>query len=414
MLRIPAVLLALTLVVAACGIDSEPAASGDTTADPVTTTTDTAATTVPDPEPQPDDTTDEPPAELGVTDGWELTRVGAGAKPVLALDGDGAPAIAWIVERLQGGFVAYAAAAEEWTPEEFVEGYFYGPIGLDFDTVGDPHIVYHDHQASAFREELGDLTHAVRQAGSWTVEPATDEGHDGWDSTIAIGADGVVRAAGIDPQQFGRQDGVEYYERGADGWEVTAIGSGPVEYEWNVSLAVGPSGEVGLTYFDNNTADLVYARLDDGAWQLETVASDGDVGRFSSLAYDSSGTPHISFFDADGLVLYATTADGAWVTEEVGRLDDVVTGHIGARRITAIDVGADEAPQVVFGDRRVVRHAVRNPDGWQVSDVLTAGERDLGQQVSFELGPEGTAHIATYEGSAAEGSNAEILYLTTD
>ncbi len=182
--------------------------------------------------------------------------------------------------------MSFASGAEGWSEERIVEGYFYGPIGLDFDPDGLPHVVYHDHQADTFESHLGDLTHAVEANDSWTAGAAEDDSHDGWDSTLAIGGDGIVRAAGIDPQQFGSQDGVEYYELGAAGWSVTAIGSGPIEYEWNVALAVSSADQVGLSYFDNNSADLIFASLADGVWQLETVDAAGDVGRFSSLVFD--------------------------------------------------------------------------------------------------------------------------------
>lgn len=349
-----------------------------------------------------------------LADGWTLTRVGDGIKPVLALDSGGQPTIAWLTEKLTGGFAAYAAASEGWVEDRFVEGYFYGPIGLAFDPEDRPHVVYHDHQDVEFQDALGDLALAVRQDGSWRVEAVTDDGHDGWDSTVAIGPDGVVRAAGIDPQQFGRQDGVEYYELGAGGWEVTAIGSGPVEYEWNVALAVSAGGAVGLTYIDNNAADLVYAELLDGTWTTEVIDAEGDVGRFSSLAFDSSDQPHVSYYDADeGTVRYATRADGSWTVEPVGALGDVEISFTGARRLTGIAVDEAGSPQIVFGDRIVVRRAVRGDGGWQATEVFRAAERPLGQLVSFALGPGDVPHIATYEGTAGDGASAEIVYLTT-
>ncbi len=333
---------------------------------------------------------------------------------MIALDADDRPAIAWLAEELPEGFVSFASAAQGWEEDRLIEGYFYGPIGLAFDPGGNPHIAYHDHQGQTFQDDLGDLTHAFRSEGAWNIAAANDDGHDGWDSTIAIGSDGVVRAAGIDPQQFGRQDGVEYYQLSDTGWQVTAIGSGPIEYEWNVSLATSTTGRVALTYHDNNTRQLMFGELVDGVWELDAVDSEGDAGRFSSLAFDGSGEPHISYFRADtGTVRYATRSGATWITEDVGSLSDVEISFTGARRITAIDVDSAGTPHIVFGDRSVVRHAARTDSGWETTDILTAGERLLGQLVSFTLDDADVPHVATYEGSAADSENAEIVYLTT-
>lgn len=400
-------IVVLSLVAAACGSDTS--TSPTTVRQPVstesTTPSESAVTTAPT----------LPPDATGarIADGWALTRIGSGIKPVLALDASDLPAIAWLVEEVEEGFVSYAAAANGWAEDRFVEGYFYGPIGLDFDPAGNPHVVYHDHQATTFQDDLGDLTHAVLAGGSWEVQAAVDDGHDGWDSTVVVGADGIVRAAGVDPQQFGREDGVEYYELGSSDWQITAIGSGPIEYEWNVDLAVADSGEVALSYFDNNTTDLVFAQSTNGSWELEVVDSDGDVGRFSSLTFDAMGNPHLSYYGTDtGTVRYAVRRDGAWATEDVGALNDVEIAFTGARRITAIDVDSAGVPHIVFTDRAVVVHAVRTDAGWEVANVIEAGDRPLGQLVSFELDGNDSPHIATYEGSAADPSQAEILYLT--
>lgn len=404
---------ALALVAAACGGGSSEEAPTTVSAPDPTTTTMTSA-------PDGATTTTSAPDGAGtagaivVAPGWVLTPIGNGIKPILAIDTAGLPAIAWLVEELEEGFVAYAAAAQGWDEDRFVEGYFYGPIGLDFDPAGDPHVAYHDHQANSFQPELGDLTHAVRRLGDWDIEAAADDGHDGWDTTITIGTDGVVRAAGIDPQQFQSPDGVEYYELTEDGWQITAIGSGPIEYEWNVSLAVSDTGRVALSYHDNNTRQLVFAELDDGSWSLDIVDSDGDAGRFSSLAFDAAGTAHISYFAADeGTVRYATEAADGWLIEEVARLEDVEISFTGARRITAIDLDSAGGPHIVFGDRSVVGYGERTAAGqWEISDILTAGDRSFGQLVTFELDSADTPHIATYEGSAAESEDSVIVYIT--
>ncbi|MFQ5947800.1 MAG: hypothetical protein ACE5KX_02940 [Acidimicrobiia bacterium] len=400
--RALSLLLGWALVAAACGSGDGPVAAEETTV--ATTAPPTPATgAVP--------TAGEPAAKLA--DGWTGGILGTGIKPVLALDPSGVPAVAYLFEARGHGFVEYASAADGWTVERITEGYFYGPIGLAFDLSGRPHVVYHDHQADAFQPELGDLASASRGDDGWVTSAAEDDGHDGWDSTIAIGADGVVRAAGVDPEQFDRIDGVEYYELRDGTWQVTAVGSGPIEYSWNVSLAVDPDGRPGLSYYDNNDDALVFALRGDDGWSLEVVATGG--GSFSSLGFDMAGRPHISFFQptggANGLVRYAVLDAGGWSLEDVGTLEDVQIGHTGARRITSLALEGD-VPHIAFSDRGVIRYAIRTPGGWEVEDVAVAGDHPLGQLVSLKLDAGGTPHLAFFEVTEPSPLNGVVVYVT--
>ena len=177
---------------------------------------------------------------------WNASVVGTGIKPALALDGEGTPAIAYLFEDVSEGFVKFASAFDGWDAKTIIEGYFYGPLDLAFDPDGRPNIVYHDHQDSSFQQNLGDLTYAVRTTLGWQVAAVVDDGHDGWDSTIAIGGDGVVRAAGVDPSQFGSTDGIEYYELQDGGWAVTASRRGPTEYDDTPDKPAQAPGAVGI------------------------------------------------------------------------------------------------------------------------------------------------------------------------
>ena len=351
-----------------------------------------------------------------VSDGWSATTIGSGIKPALALDANGSPAIAFLLEAVSEGFVTFAAASDGWTLDKLVEGYFYGPIDLAFDPQNRPNVVYHDHQDSQFREELGDLTYALRDSSGWQIAAAEDDGHDGWDSTIAIAADGIVRAAGIDPSQFGGSDGVEYYELQDGGWSVTAIGSGPTAYEFNVSLAVSPDGLPALTYYHDRAGDLIFASFDGSQWNLETVLSEGDVGKFSSLQFDAEGRPHISFFEelggSSGRVLYAVRDGETWTVEEVGTLDDVRLGMTGTRRNSSLALDAQGVPHVVFSDQGVIRYATRTDAGWDVEEIVTAGDRPFGQLVSLRLDDAGTPHLAFTELTSTGPLSGLIVYLT--
>jgi len=297
-----------------------------------------------------------------------------------------------------------------------VEGYFYGPIGLDFDPAGVPHIAYHDHQNPRFDPKLGDLTHAVLTADGWETSPAHDDGHDGWDSTIRIGSDGVVRAAGVDPSQFGSLDGVEYYELIDGVWTVESIGSGPVEYEWNVDLQIADDGTLGISYFQSTDLDLMFAsRSPGGSWQIETVAADGDVGRFSSLAFDQGGSAHISYWNADtSMVEYATNVSGDWTTSEVAGLGGVEIDMEGARRITSLAFDSNDTPAIAYSDTTgiwIARQA--SDDTWDSENVITAGSNPLGQLVSLAIDQADQPHLAFTEITGHRPLTGNITYVTT-
>lgn len=412
---------ALILVAAACGggSDEDVLATPTTVAPPPATITSTAPATTAgatDPAGETSEPTPTTVAPGEIAEGWTVTEIGEGIKPVLAIDSSGSPAIAFLTEKLGDGYVAYAAAGEGWAADRFVEGYFYGPIGLDFDPEDNPNVVWHDHQSDTFNQDLGSLVHAVRRDGTWASTDGTDDGHDGWDSTLVIGSDGVVRAAGIDPAQFEREDGVEYYELVGDTFVVEAIGSGPIAYEFNVGLDVDEDGRPALSYYDTEAESLRFARRGDTGWNIVTV-DEGETGKYSSLILDTEGLAHIAYFHqtgtSTGVVRYAVEdAAGAWETEDVGTLSAVRTGFTGARRITSIALGPDGSPTIVFSDEGGIYAATLRAGEWDVTQVLVAGSRPLGQLVSFALAGDGTAHLAYFEVTNASPLAGIVYYAT--
>ena len=407
-------LAGLALVAAACGGsgDENPPAPGTTTTastaattTTTTTTTDGPATTMPPVE--------RPELSFSVADGWTAVPLGAGVKPVVALDSTDSPAVAWLFEQVGEGFVAYASAADDWNGTAVREGYFYGPIDLAFDPADTPYIAYHDHQADDLDLELGDLTLVFPQDDLWTRDTARDEGHDGWDSTLVIGSDGVFHAAGVDPAQFGSEVGIEYYQKAGDASEVSPIGSGPIPYKFNVGLGLDGSGSPALTYYNADDGDLLYATTDGSSWNHETVASEGNVGKYSSLVFHADGRPAITFFEQlesdSGRIVYAIRDGSTWTLETVGDLASFEEGN--ARRTSSLAFDSQGRPHVAFSDTSGVWYSIREDQGWVTSQIVTAGI-PLGQLVSLQLDASDVAHIAIYEVTDFSPLDGAVAYLT--
>lgn len=401
-LRHVAAAVALVMVAAACGSSDD---SSTTIADESAVAPD-EETPAANPAPA--------SGNLTAADGWELTSLGEGIKPALAVNANGQPAVAYLTENLAGG-IFYSAASNGWTTTTIAEGYFYGPIDVAFDPGGAANIVYHDHQAPTFQPDQGDLVLAIDNGDGWAFSASDDDGHDGWDSTITFGPNGELWAAGIEPIDFRSEEGVEFYEFDGSSWAVESIGGPPITYQFNVSLAASANGEPVLTYYDDNNDQLHIATRTADGWTDEAITEPGGGGMFSSLVIDDGGTRHVTFYAATGAnrgtVHYAADDGSGWATDTLAELDDVQVAMTGARRFTSLQLDADGSPVVAFTDRSAVWVATLAGDGWEISEVLTPGANPLGQQVQLVVDGS-TWHLATFEATSVSPLEGDILYLS--
>lgn len=355
------------------------------------------------------------PAQAQV-EAWRVESVGEGTKPVLALSPQGAPRIAYMTEAEHGQVNVSSRDEAGWTQVTLSEGYFYGPLDFVIDDAGAGHIVYHDHQDGMFKPALGDAVYATDLSGSWELETILHMGHDGWDGSIAIGPDGQIEIASIDPSQFGSTDGVEWARRTDAGWLVSSVGSGPLPYEFATAIAIDATGATHVAYHEGSSRldltgtgnNLVYGRRSGSSatFMLEAVDLAGDVGKFASLALDAEQRPHLAYFERtasnSGFIKYAVREDdGTWRSDRVAAVDDVTIAFLGARRIVSLVMDAAGQPQLAWCDRSGLYHArpVAGSAGqWQV-DFVTGPSPDmyLGQMASLSVDAAGRPHIAFYE-----------------
>jgi hypothetical protein len=345
---------------------------------------------------------------------WEVRRVDRGTKPGIALDADGAPLVAYMLERRgDAGFINVATGtAEGFAIETVQRGYLYGPLDVAVTADGGAVVAYHNH-------DWEDAAVALRGTGGWEITRVSDGGHDGWDDAVAVDPSGAVHLLAIDPAQFGSEQGVEHAVLDGGEWRVAPIGSGPQPYEWGTDLAVGADGVLHGVYFDADARDLVYATSSGDGWQLTSIYEEGDAGRFAALALDAQGRPHVAFVQsADPLreegrnavaVVYGTIEDGGWRFERVGELDTLVAGFEGARRSVALAVG-DDGPVLAYIDQSRLALATRDDGAWREETIVSAGAEPL-QAVGLALDLSGAPHLTFSTITATGPLDGDVWYV---
>jgi hypothetical protein len=79
-------------------------------------------------------------------------------------------------------------------------------------------------------------------------------------------------------------------------WSIVTVDSSGIA----TSLKINQYNWPCIAYYHLANQDLKYAYWNGSIWVIQTVDSSGDVGNYPSLALDSYGFPHISYYDASG------------------------------------------------------------------------------------------------------------------
>lgn len=189
---------------------------------------------------------------------WTVSTVDeTGANPSLAVRPDGTPHIAHMLEALPGFLNHAVLGANGWDITEVHRGYFYGPIDIELDREGVPHIAWHNHDTE-------DEAYAVLRSGEWVVYNVSHPGHDGWDNSLAIDSSGRPHTASIDPSQFEGVSGLEYAILDDGDWSVQEVGSGPLPYEFGTDIALDSQDLPHVVWYDGSLKALRYStKVDD-------------------------------------------------------------------------------------------------------------------------------------------------------
>jgi hypothetical protein len=169
------------------------------------------------------------------------------------------------------------------------------------------------------------------------------------------------------------------------------------------SIAVDSSGKPHISYYDENDDLLKYAvKSSNGNWNVMTVDSGKYSGLFTSLAIDSSNNPHISYHGfAQGLtngdLKYAVkSSNGNWTTEVVDSDGD--TGLF-----TSLAIDSSNNPHISYGrypslfahSQAILKYASKSNGSW-TTEVVNSTD-NVGWYTSLAIDSSNNPHISYYE-----------------
>jgi hypothetical protein len=143
-------------------------------------------------------------------------------------------------------------------------------------------------------------------------------------------------------------------------------------------------------------SDLRYAWLNGTIWLTETVDSAGDVGKVTSLALDSSGNPHISYFDdTNNTLKYAWLSGTTWFSQTIDYIieqPDYDKGGVSSLKLNRADVPYVSYYHTAYRDLNL---AYLSGTVWITETVDSDG--DVGAYNSLALDQAGCPHISYYD-----------------
>jgi hypothetical protein len=186
----------------------------------------------------------------------------------------------------------------------------------------------------------------------------------------------------------------------ADGWHTESVDTSG-EVGKFTSIAVDTSFNPHISYYDDTNDDLRYAYYDGSSWDTGRVDYYGSVGEYTSIALDASDNPHISYYDSTNSDLKYAYYDGSsWQLESVD-----TTGYVGY--CTSIALDASDNPHVSYAASGDLKYAYYDGSAWQVEYADTA--MGVGGYTSIGLDTSDDPHISYYD-----STNDDLKYAYHD
>jgi len=246
--------------------------------------------------------------------GWNVTVVDnstamTGLNPSIALDSEGWVHIAYFDDTVGQKVLKYVKnVGGNWSvPIDLLPGTddvgMYSSIAVDGE--GTVHIAFYDQGSK-------DLMYTNDRQGYWVPESIDDSHTVEGRVSLALDSSGVPQVA------YYSDDGLMFAKRNATSWDSNVIDANN-ELGGGISLFVDAQDRSYITYHNEDLTLLKYANNIGGAWNVTTIASEGDVGVDSVISVDQYGDEHIAYVEStgDGTLNYVERRSGIWMFQSV-------------------------------------------------------------------------------------------------
>lgn len=237
----------------------------------------------------------------------------AGVFNSLALTPSGDPRISQHRGGVGGGLFFSESTGGAWSTAPVLStpaGQIVGPdCTLAIGSDGTPRIAFAQKEIGA-ADLPGSVQVATWAGGTWTVEEAESMAyHNHAGISIALGDGGIpMLSYSYHNHSLPERGRLQYAKKPADAWVLDTVVSG---FTWGSAIALSTGGQSVISFYETPDplspgVSLKYAMWDGTAWVFHTVATwDVRWTAFgglvpTSLAVDSSGRVHISYYDPVG------------------------------------------------------------------------------------------------------------------